>query len=432
MAFVRLRRFCGILLLSALLLSPAYAQPRISIHIDRRDFSGNLLRLTDGSFIAEKDGELSRLKPDARFERKLEFAPDRPLGGIAGAQTYFGELLAPRRGGGFLAMVSFYIPGLGWVQRRLASFDVDGRLVESWDASDHSILAAIELLDGRVVWCFDYYARSPGEVCSTTSVALYFQSSGDPNVRWDENDRHARLLGCARVLTLQGTNVLVAGDLYSSDLPGRAVGIVRLSENLGVDESFQAPLCTNISQLAVQSDGRILARGRLADAQGVFESEPSVFRLNSDGSFDRRFLQASPAEGLIFSVATNDEFLILNAGAFSRYHAGGTLAQSGSGGIADEKVELLPDGSFLDSWSNGDAGGPEARCQRHHWRKLKSNGQIDPSFPPSAVEDWRGIDTAAVFPRGGSARLLIRLGRYWPSLTEDENCLSLFPEFSCV
>ena len=56
---------------------PATGQPRLSLQVQRLDFKGNLLRLADGHFVAEKDGELFRLTPEAQFERKLDFTPDR-------------------------------------------------------------------------------------------------------------------------------------------------------------------------------------------------------------------------------------------------------------------------------------------------------------------------------------------------------------------
>src|SRR5262245_7490651 len=145
------RSFGVLLLQGALILMHAAAQPRISMHIQRRDFNGNLLRLADGSFVAEKNG-LYRLTPDANFDRKLNFDPSQPFAGIDGGGIEFGKLLAPLKGGGFLASVNFYIPGLGWFEQRLARFDVDGRLVWSYDTVGRYIRAAIESPDGRLLY----------------------------------------------------------------------------------------------------------------------------------------------------------------------------------------------------------------------------------------------------------------------------------------
>jgi hypothetical protein len=103
-AFVRLRRICGITLLSALLLSPAEAQPIISLHIQRLAFDGNLLKCADGTFIAERRGELYRLNPTGDFERKLRFDPTHPVPEITAYGTYFKRLMAPLADGVFFCL----------------------------------------------------------------------------------------------------------------------------------------------------------------------------------------------------------------------------------------------------------------------------------------------------------------------------------------
>src|SRR5437667_7863732 len=67
------RGFGVMLLLSSLFLTQAAAQPRISLHIQRLAFDGNLLKCADGTFIAERRGELYRLSATGAYERKLDF-----------------------------------------------------------------------------------------------------------------------------------------------------------------------------------------------------------------------------------------------------------------------------------------------------------------------------------------------------------------------
>ena len=54
------RGFGMVFLLSVMFLMSAAAQPRISLHIERVEFNGNLLKFPDGTFIAESFGELYR------------------------------------------------------------------------------------------------------------------------------------------------------------------------------------------------------------------------------------------------------------------------------------------------------------------------------------------------------------------------------------
>src|SRR6266568_3332010 len=116
-------------LLVGLLLTEVHGQPRLSLHIERLDFNGNLLRFPDGTFIAERYGELYRLGPNGQVERKLPFDRTHPVPEITAYNTYFQELLAPLADGGFFAVLDFSLPYLGSVRNRLARFDRDGRMV---------------------------------------------------------------------------------------------------------------------------------------------------------------------------------------------------------------------------------------------------------------------------------------------------------------
>src|SRR5262249_48364641 len=118
--------------------------------------------------------------------------------------------------------------------------------------------------------------------------------------------------GFTQAFALQGSNVIAAGSFYFSRTPAQAVALLRLSPDLSLDPSFRPPLCEDVSQLAVQSDGRIIASGRLANGQGVFESETSVFRLNADGSFERRIFQTASNDwqGPAFAIEPSGEIII--------------------------------------------------------------------------------------------------------------------------
>src|SRR4029450_7838982 len=74
------RGFGVMFLLGAVFLMQAAAQSHISLHIERQGgFNGNLLKFPDGTFIAESFGELYRLTPDGKFDRKLSFDPTHPV-----------------------------------------------------------------------------------------------------------------------------------------------------------------------------------------------------------------------------------------------------------------------------------------------------------------------------------------------------------------
>jgi len=210
--------------------------------------------------------------------------------------------------------------------------------------------------------------------------------------------------GSTRAFAFQGSNVLAGGTFTLSQSPTQTVALLRLNRDLFVDPSFRPPLCKDVSQLAVQSDGHILVGGRLTNAQGAFESETSVFRLNSDGSFERRLLQTSPNDwqgqwqAPAFAIEADGNIIIPHFGKLWRYYPDGTLKETITiptqqisvnddygydlYGYDFEAIEFLADGSFLAHWYNDNAGG---RDTGPHWISFKPDGQIRPSFPPSPL-----------------------------------------------
>src|SRR5712691_5586806 len=136
-ALVHLSRSCCITLLSVLLFSPAHAQPRIALQIQHLAFDGNLLKCADGSFIAERRGDLYRLTATGTYERKLDFDPTHHAAAFTAYGTYFKRLMAPLADGGFFALVDFDIPYLGLITDRVVRFDVDGGVVWGDDFSYH-------------------------------------------------------------------------------------------------------------------------------------------------------------------------------------------------------------------------------------------------------------------------------------------------------
>ena len=89
-------------------------------------------------------------------------------------------------------------------------------------------------------------------------------------------------------LQLDG-KILVGGDFrFAADQPHQA--LARFNANGSIDESFNPALPANsvIEAILVQPDGRILISGNFTvsvDVRLIF----GLVRLNSDGSFDRRF-----------------------------------------------------------------------------------------------------------------------------------------------
>jgi hypothetical protein len=285
----------------------------------------------------------------------------------------------------FFALVDFSLPFLGFLPDRLARFDRDGRLVWADDFSQHPVGVGAQLPDGRVVFGFGDPRRwggiNPGwwafEGLGTNG---YFHGSD--------------IWGSTLILAVQGSNVLAGGNFSLSQPPTQTVGLLRLNQDLLVDPSFRPPLCKDVSQLAVQSDGHMIVGGRLTNGAGSFESETSVFRLNSDGTFERRLLQTltndwHQQQAPTFAIEADGKIIILYGG-IQRYDPDGTLMETQQLSVSDdygtdhyryrfEAIEFLQDGSFLAHWFNNNAGGHDTGP---HWVSYKPDGQIRPSFPP--------------------------------------------------
>jgi hypothetical protein len=311
-------------LLSALLFSPAHAQPRSSLLIHRLAFDGNLLKFSDGTFIAERRGELYRLTPAGDFARKLAFDRTHPVPEITAYRTLFKRLLAPLADGGFFALVDFDMPYLGWVADRLARFDHEGRLVWADDFSYHPVGVGAQLSDGRVLFGFGDTRRMGG-----TDPGWWALQGLGTNGYFHGSD----IWGSTLAFAFQGSNVLAGGNFSLSQPPTEAVALLRLNQDLLMDSSFRPPLCKDVSQLAVQADGHIIVGGRLTNGAESFELETSVFRLNSDGTFDRRLLQTLPndwhgeQQAPTFAIEADGNIIILYRG-IQRYFPDGTLKET--------------------------------------------------------------------------------------------------------
>ena len=196
-----------------------------------------------------------------------------------------------------------------------------------------------------------------------------------------------------------GTNanrVLIGGVFDTINGVGRT-NLARLRLDGTIDPTFNPGLGpnNNIAALAIQNDGRVVVAGYFTAVGGVAKN--FIARLNDDGSLDSTFNLGGGANGVIRSVAV-DNNLILIGGDFTQYE----------GVTRNYVARLNPDGSldknfdpgtgangpvntlFVDSSSRVLIGGnftsisgvPRGRIAR-----LNPDGSPDGSFNPSSGAD---------------------------------------------
>ncbi len=179
--------------------------------------------------------------------------------------------------------------------------------------------------------------------------------------------------------------------------------IARIYENGALDESFDPGANDLVSTIAVQSDGKILVGGSFTTLGGGgigITSRNYLGRLNPDGSLDESFDPG--ANGLVSTIAVQNDGKILVGGSFTalggggtgaatRNHIGrlnpdGTLDSSFNPGASGEvsAIVVQPDGKILVGGSFANLGGGIGTTVRNHIGRLNPDGSLDADFNPGA------------------------------------------------
>ena len=196
-----------------------------------------------------------------------------------------------------------------------------------------------------------------------------------------------------------GTNanrVLIGGVFDTINGVGRT-NLARLRLDGTIDPTFNAGIGpnNNVSALAIQNDGRIVVAGYFTAVGGVAKN--FIARLNDDGSLDATFNLGGGANGVIRSVAI-DNNLILIGGDFTQYEGvtRNFVARLNPNGSLDKNFDPGTGANgpvnaiFVDTSSRVLIGGiftsisgvPRGRIAR-----LNPDGSPDGSFNPSTGAD---------------------------------------------
>jgi uncharacterized delta-60 repeat protein len=177
-------------------------------------------------------------------------------------------------------------------------------------------------------------------------------------------------LGWVEVMTVQpDQKVLIGGKFLTVNGEGHT-NIARLNVDGTVDDSFQAQVgndaVTPLSEMVVQTDGKILISGGL----GTVDGQPRQYfaRINSDGSLDEAFAPELPG-GIPAIVLQPDGKII--TGTY-RLNPDGSIDPSFAALDQRGLMLLQADGTIL-------AGGAESVA------RLNSDGSLDNSFQCDVV-----------------------------------------------
>ena len=193
-------------------------------------------------------------------------------------------------------------------------------------------------------------------------------------------------------MLVQPDNRIVAGGSFTSYQGVIQKFITRLNIDASIDPAFNTGISFNntISALALQTDGKILAGGLFSTFRGA--SANHIARMNADGSADAAF--SGGFDGAVNDIQIQSNGKILIGGAFSTYNFGGaTPARC----IIRLNADGTPDSSFnygsgfnnnvnsisIDNSGNVLVGGIFTTYNGssvNGLARLLSNGQLDLSF----------------------------------------------------
>lgn len=191
----------------------------------------------------------------------------------------------------------------------------------------------------------------------------------------------------------QSDGKLIIGGNFSSVDGTLRYGLARISTNGELDIEFDAKLNTNsvVYSIFLKSDGKIIIGGFFSTVDGL--SRNNIAQLNSDGSLDTTFDIGTGTNGLVTSIAVQQNGKIIIVGQFTsvnnvtvnriaQLRANGTLEESfihGQGANSTVSVVLAqPDDKFIIGGIFIDINGVE----QNRITRLNADGSLDITFNP--------------------------------------------------
>lgn len=189
--------------------------------------------------------------------------------------------------------------------------------------------------DGKILigGLFSFYDGTPTEKIVRLNNDGSFDNTFDTGTGFD---------GVVYVIKVQvDGKILVGGGFDYYD--GNAYrNLIRLNSDGSIDNSFDVGVGLDlpISDIVLQSDGKIILLGDFTTVNGNFHSR--IVRLNNDGSIDNTFNSGSGFNGVTYSGLIDGSDIVV-VGAFYEY----------SGQTNRQIIKLNSDGTINNSFNSG-------------------------------------------------------------------------------
>ena len=264
---------------------------------------------------------------------------------------------------------------------------IDCYTLGAWNAGASNPEMMIEQPDGKIVYVG--YFTSYNGTAANRIIRLNSDFSVDDTFVYGTGFNND-----ATALAIQSDGKLIVGGNFTSYNGTSRNRIVRLNTDGSLDTTFSigTGFSASVWSILVQSDGKIIAGGDFTTYSGA--SRPGVIRLNSNGSIDTTFAAASAVNSTVYQVAIQSDGKVLAGGLFSSYSgvSVGGLVRLTTAGIIDSTFPTsgVTTGSFagvysLDVLSDGKImlGGnflTYSGVSSRDIARINSNGTYDATF----------------------------------------------------
>lgn len=290
---------------------------------------------------------------------------------------------------------------IGWFQKtnglrfnNIVRLNADGTIDPNFNSTgsgaNNTILAAALQTDGKILIGGSFTAYNG----QTINRLARLNANGSLDTTFNPNATFNNSVLDIAVQT--DGKILAAGRFSASTGQPLSSRIVRFNTDGTIDSSFQNNIGINqaINTIAIQSDGKVLVGGEFTNVGG----NPTGFmaRLNSDGTFDNTFSAANNSFINKITIQPNGKLLLAGDFLFGarRLNADGSAESLQSKSRSPEVIVgtgydavLLSDGKVLVAHGEGSGFATDFRVIR-----LNSDLTLDDSFQMMPAEKTRVLD----------------------------------------